>query len=86
MDPIVALETKFEEFLKQNPQFDRDRHGGLYDRGRADSYYRRGASPHWYPQGTYKGEAVTDLSPDEVLEYMEGFDDNERFGDFKEWV
>lgn len=58
-------------------QFDRTRHGGLYDRGKADSYYRRGPQPHWYPEGTYKGARLTDLTIEEVDEYMAGYEYNE---------
>jgi hypothetical protein len=60
-------------------------HGGCYDRGSADSYYRRPARPHKYPQGTYNGEPVTDLTPEEVQAYMKGYMDNEQSGDFKDW-
>ena len=67
------------------PQFDKERHGGLYDRGRADSYYSRPRNPHWYPNGTYKGDAVEDLTPAEVAEYLAGYEDNERNGDKKDW-
>jgi hypothetical protein len=67
------------------PQFDRNRHGGLFDRGRADSWYRRGRKPHWYPNGTYKCDAVTDLTPEEKAEYNAGYDENEATGDHKEW-
>jgi hypothetical protein len=65
-----------------NVQFDRSRHGGLYDRGSADSYYRRPKNPHWYPEGTGHGEIVTDLTEEEVKEYMLGYDENT---EFKDW-
>jgi len=67
------------------PQFDRSRHGSLFDRGRADSWYRRGREPHWYPNGTYKGEKITDLTPEEKAEYNAGYSENEEHGDHKEW-
>jgi len=60
-------------------------HGGCYDRGSADSYYRRPATPHKYPAGTYRGEPVTALTEAEVAEYMQGYMDNERSGNFKDW-
>jgi hypothetical protein len=60
-------------------------HGSLYDRGGADSYYRRPIKPHYYPQGSYNGEPVTDLSPEEIAVYMQGYFDNEKAGDFKDW-
>ena len=69
----------------RGPQFDRKRHGGLFDRGSADSYYGRPRDPHWYPQGSYEGEPVESLTPAEIEEYLAGYEDNERFGDKKEW-
>lgn len=63
-------------------QFDRNRHGSLYDRGSADSYYRRAKDPHWYPEGTYNGTRITDLTEEEVKEYMLGYDENT---EFKNW-
>lgn len=74
-----------EAQLIEYPQFDRDRHGGLYDRGRADSWYRRPADPHWYPEGSYNGVCVRDLNSAERDEYMAGYRDNEASGDHKEW-
>lgn len=71
--------------LTELPQFDRSRHGSLYDRGSADSYYHRGRSPHWYPEGTYKGNRMTDLTEQEIAEYMAGYDYNEQYGDKKDW-
>ena len=67
------------------PQFDRDFHGGLFDRGTADSWYCRRPDPHWYPEGTYNGPKVTDLTPEEIAEYYEGYEWNERNGGRKEW-
>lgn len=63
-------------------QFDRSRHGGLYDRGSADSYYRRPKNPHWYPEGTGIEPIITDLTEEEVKEYMLGYDENT---EFKDW-
>lgn len=71
--------------LLKGIQFNRERHGGLYDRGRADSYYGRKPDPHWYPLGTGHGTRVTGLTEDERREYMAGYEDNERFGDKKDW-
>jgi hypothetical protein len=62
------------------------RHGGPYDRGGADSYYRRGIRPHYYKDKTYQSERVTDLTEDEVAEYMRGYMDNQKLGDFKDWT
>jgi hypothetical protein len=68
-------------------QFDRSRHGGLFDRGSADSYYNRPPDPHWYPdpRGTGYGERKTDLTEEEVAEYMAGYEENEKFGDKKSY-
>ena len=60
-------------------------HGSPYDRGRADSWYRRPSSPHKWPEGTGRGEKVTDLTPEEIEAYEAGYEDNERHGDHKEW-
>jgi hypothetical protein len=60
-------------------------HGGCFDRGSADSYYHRPRNPHKYPQGTYNGDRVTDLTPEEVAAYHAGYDWNEQYGDKKDW-
>jgi len=70
--------------MSKGPQFSR-KHGSLYDRGAADSWYDRPRLPHWYPNGCYKGERVTDLTPEEVAEYEAGYDDNEKNGEKKDW-
>ena len=84
MYPTLEEKEQVIQALK-GPQFDRERHGSLFDRGSADSYYGRPASAHWYPNGTYKGEAVIDLTPAEVAEYQAGYDWNELNGDKKSW-
>jgi hypothetical protein len=66
-------------------QFNRKQHGSLFDRGSADSYYGRPQEPHWYPEGSYNGNAVTALTPEEVQEYLAGYDHNEQFGGKKSW-
>lgn len=65
----------------------KERHGGPYDRGSADSYYRRQFDPHHYPLGSYKGERISEdkMSPEEIMEYAEGYDDNDDVGNFKEY-
>jgi len=78
---IKNLKEKWE----MQEQFDRKRHGGLYDRGGADSYYGRSPDPHWYPEGTYNGTKLTDLTQEEIDEYMAGYNDNEASGYKKEW-
>jgi hypothetical protein len=60
-------------------------HGSLWDRGSADSYYGRPRDPHYYPQGSYNGERVTDLTDEQVKEYLDGYDWNEKHGDKKDW-
>lgn len=79
--------TEQEQIIRalKGPQFDRDRHGGLFDRGSADSYYRRPRDPHWYPEGTGRGQKSTDLTTEEIQEYLEGYEYNEKFGDKKDW-
>jgi len=67
------------------PQYDRKRHGSLFDRGAADSWYRRGINPHWYPDGTYNGEKVTNLTNEEIMEYLAGYNYNEETGDHKDY-
>jgi len=68
--------------MENGIQFDRTRHGGLYDRGTCDSYYGRPVDPHWYSEGTYVGEKVTNLTQDEIDEYLLGYREN---NDFKDW-
>ena len=60
-------------------------HGGCFDRGAADSYYHRDRTPHKYPNGTYNGDAVVELTIEEIEAYNAGYDFNEQFGDKKDW-
>ena len=64
-----------------------ERHGGPYDRGSADSYYRRARIPHYYMGSTYRSTRVemSDMTPEEIMAYKAGYDDNEDDGDFKDW-
>ncbi len=66
-------------------QFVRKTHGSLYGRGSADSYYHRGPNPHYGGVGGNSGPQVEVTDPASVAEYMAGYDDNERFGDKKEY-
>ncbi|CAB5214735.1 hypothetical protein UFOVP190_246 [uncultured Caudovirales phage] len=84
MNQLTAEQEQVVRVLR-GPQFERTRHGSLYDRGSADSYYGRYEDPHWYPQGTGRGERITNLTPEEIAEYMAGFEDNELHGDKKSW-
>jgi hypothetical protein len=61
------------------------KHGNPFDRGSADSYYGRPRQPHYYPEGTYKGDRVTDLTDDELEAYHAGYDHNEQHGGKKEY-
>lgn len=63
------------------------RHGGPYDRGTADSYYRRGFNPHYYVGATYSSDRVelADMTPEEIVAYTKGYNDNEDDGNFKDW-
>ena len=63
------------------------RHGGPYDCGMADSYYRRNYNPHYYLGATSTTPRVDlkDMTPDEIVAYTAGYNDNEESGDFKEY-
>jgi hypothetical protein len=63
------------------------RHGGPYDRGSADSYYRRGKRPHYYTEDTHNSDKVEEanMTAQEIYEYLQGYDDNEDDGNFKDW-
>jgi hypothetical protein len=66
-------------------QWVRKNHGSLFDRGSADSYYGRMPNPHYGGVGGDSGERVAQLSFEETAEYLAGYEDNERFGDKKDW-
>ena len=61
-------------------------HGSPYDRG-ADSHYQRKLAPHWYPEGTYNGKRVeeSEMTKEQIREYMIGFAENEADLNFKDW-
>jgi hypothetical protein len=63
------------------------RHGGPFDRGGADSYYRRGWDPHYYEGSTYQSKRIemADMTLKEIVEYTEGYNDNEESGNFKDY-
>ena len=63
------------------------RHGGSFDRGAADSYYGRGRDPHYYVEETATSSRVDegDMTEEEIEAYHAGYDENESFGDKKEW-
>ncbi len=72
--------------IREHIQFE-TRHGSAYDRGSADSYYGRGRRPHYYKGDTHRSERVEekDMTPDEIVAYHAGYDDNEADGNFKDW-
>jgi hypothetical protein len=74
---------KFTSY-KDRELFD-TRHGGCFDRGSADSYYHRGIEPHYYAGDTHQSEKVTELTEEQLAEYMAGYFWNEQFGDKKDW-
>ena len=63
------------------------RHGGPYDRGGADYYYGRAFDPHYYKGATHSSDRVemADMTPEEIVAYTKGFNENEEAGDFKDW-
>ena len=61
------------------------KHGSPFDRGSADSYYHRPRNPHYYPEGSGLGDRCESLTPEQVKEYLDGYDWNEKHGDKKNW-
>jgi hypothetical protein len=74
----------YKEALAELEEFDKT-HGYPFDRGSADSYYHRPRNPHYYPEGTYKGDKITNLTEAEINAYNAGYDYNEEYGDKKDW-
>ena len=76
---MIATDTR-------TSQYD-TRHGGPYDRGSADSYYSRGYNPHYFEGATSTTPRVemADMTAAEITAYTAGFNDNESFGDKKDW-
>ena len=68
------------------PNYD-PRHGGPYDRGSADSYYSRGYHPHYFEGATSTTSRVDleNMTAAEITAYTAGYNDNEQFGNKKEW-
>lgn len=60
-------------------------HGDPFDRGSADSYYHRPRRPHKGGVGGDSGSMKIDLTPQEIADYMAGYDWNEDNGDKKDW-
>ena len=63
------------------------RHGSPYDRGAADSFYRRPFNPHYFKGDTGSSEQIVleNMTPEEIVAYTKGFNNNEALGDHKEW-
>ena len=83
--PERAKDSEDNELFEggRSDEYD-DSHGSPYDRGHSDAYYRREKDPHKYPEGSYNGERVTDLSPEEIEAYYAGYDGCTDFKDFGE--
>ena len=64
-----------------------NRHGGPWDRGSADSYYKRGFNPHYFVGDTYSTPKIEmeQMTAEEITAYTAGYNDNEQFGNKKEW-
>jgi hypothetical protein len=60
-------------------------HGDAFDRGSADSYYGRSRKPHRGGVGGDSGPLQLNLTPQEIADYMAGYDWNEANGDKKDW-
>lgn len=73
------------EGAPEHPWYWDRKHGSLYDRGRADSYYGRPRIAHYGGVGGSSGPRTLVTDPAEVAEYQQGYDDNERNGDKKDW-
>lgn len=63
------------------------RHGGPYDRGGADSYYGRRPVPHCYTADTGMSKMILeeDMSKEDIEEYWQGYEDNEKAMNWKDW-
>ena len=48
---------------------------------------REVSAPHWYPEGTYNGKRVeeSEMTKEQIREYMIGFAENEADLNFKDW-
>ena len=63
------------------------RHGGPWDRGSADSHYNRRYDPHYYVGDTYSTPRIglANMTAQEITAYTAGFNDNQSFGEKKDW-
>lgn len=62
-------------------------HGSPYDRGSADSYYQRPFRPHYFVGDTYNSEEIqqSEMTLEEIEEYIRGWRENQAAGNFKDW-
>ena len=61
-------------------------HGSPYDRGSADAYYRRPIKPHFYlNQDVGFSEPVYKLTTEQEMEYLQGYWEQQKSGDFKDY-
>lgn len=58
-----------------------EKHNSPFDRGGADSYYNRPRDPHKWVES----KKITDLTDEEIEAYNAGYDENEKYGDKKDW-
>jgi hypothetical protein len=61
-------------------------HGSPYDRGSADAYYRRPINPPYYPSSDVGfSEPMKSMTKDQENEYLKGYWDQQKSGDFKDY-
>lgn len=82
---MQAEKEKVFKILKDQWQFVRENHGSLFDRGSADSYYGRSRTPHYGGVGGDSGPRVEVTDAASIAEYLLGYEENEKFGDKKDW-
>ena len=63
------------------------KHGSPADRGSATFWYSRDYEPHWWPEGTGKGIRIEecDMTPEQIAEYKQGWDEAVERGERKDW-
>ncbi len=62
-----------------------DKHGSCFDRGGADYYYGRNPRPHKGGVGGDSVPRIEELSPEEIADYMRGFEEAEKDGYQKQY-
>tara|TARA_R110000822_G_scaffold168752_1_gene308800 strand:- start:222 stop:446 length:225 start_codon:yes stop_codon:yes gene_type:complete len=63
------------------------KHGSPKDVAGADFWYSRDYEPHWWPEGTGKGIRIEecDMTPEQIAEYKEGWNEAVERGERKDW-